>query len=62
MNPPHLMRAWDVRVEKGKRLPTPQQYLDAPETTWTTVDVTWYDGQQRVDGDRLGDRRLVSLW
>jgi hypothetical protein len=32
---------------KGKRLPTPQQYLDAPETTWTTVDLKWYDGQLR---------------
>jgi len=32
---------------KGQRLPTPQQYLDAPETTWTTVDLKWYDGQQR---------------
>jgi len=32
---------------KGKRLPTPQQFLEAPETTWTTVDLKWYDGQQR---------------
>jgi len=32
---------------KGQRLPTPQQYLNAPETTWTTVDLKWYDGQQR---------------
>jgi hypothetical protein len=32
---------------KGQRLPTPQQYLDAPETTWTTIDLKWYDGQQR---------------
>jgi hypothetical protein len=32
---------------KGKRLLTPQQYLDAPETTWTPIDVKWYDGQQR---------------
>jgi len=32
---------------KGQRLPTPQQVLEAPETTWTTVDLKWYDGQQR---------------
>jgi hypothetical protein len=32
---------------KGKRLPTPQQYGDAPETTWTTVELKWYDGRQR---------------
>jgi hypothetical protein len=32
---------------KGKRLPTPQQYLAAPDTTWTTVDLRWYDGQWR---------------
>jgi len=32
---------------KGKRLSTPQQSLEAPETTWTTVDLKWYDGQQR---------------
>jgi hypothetical protein len=32
---------------KGQRLPTPQQYLDAPETTWTTVELRWYDGQRR---------------
>lgn len=32
---------------KGKRLPTPPQYGDAPETAWTTVDLKWYDGQQR---------------
>jgi len=33
---------------KGKRLPTPQHYLDAAETTWTTVDLRWYDGQRRL--------------
>lgn len=32
---------------KGQRLPTPQQFLDQPETAWTTVDVKWYDGQRR---------------
>jgi hypothetical protein len=33
--------------KKGKRLPTPQQYLEAADTVWTTLQVTWYDGQQR---------------
>jgi hypothetical protein len=33
--------------KKGKRLPTPQQVLDSPETRWTTVEVRWYDGQTR---------------
>jgi hypothetical protein len=33
--------------KKGKRLPTPQQYLEAAGTVWTTLQVTWYDGQQR---------------
>ncbi len=32
---------------KGQRLPTPQQFWEAPETTWTTIDLKWYDGQQR---------------
>jgi hypothetical protein len=32
---------------KGARLPTPQAYLDAPDTIWTTVSVRWYDGQMR---------------
>lgn len=32
---------------KGARLPTPQAYLDAPDTAWTTVNVRWYDGQMR---------------
>jgi len=32
---------------KGQRLPTPQQYLDAADTVWTTLQVKWYDGQQR---------------
>jgi hypothetical protein len=32
---------------KGQRLPTPQQYLDAPQTPWTTVELRWYDGQRR---------------
>jgi hypothetical protein len=33
--------------KKGARLPTPQAYLDAPDTQWTTVEVLWYDGQVR---------------
>jgi hypothetical protein len=32
---------------KGARLPTPQAYLDAADTAWTTVEVHWYDGQIR---------------
>jgi hypothetical protein len=32
---------------KGARLPTPQAYLEAPDTEWTTVEVRWYDGQVR---------------
>ena len=32
---------------KGARLPTPQAYLDAVDTAWTTIDVCWYDGQVR---------------
>ena len=32
---------------KGARLPTPQTYLEAPDTVWTTVKVRWYDGQVR---------------
>jgi hypothetical protein len=34
--------------KKGKRLPTPQQYLEASTTRWTTVNLKWYDGQQRM--------------
>jgi hypothetical protein len=33
---------------KGARLPTPQQYLHAPATGWTTITVSWYDDQQRT--------------
>lgn len=33
--------------KKGKRLPTPQQYLEANDTIWTTVELAWYDGQTR---------------
>lgn len=43
--PPYAGRGRPRR--KGQRLPTPQQWLMAPETTWTTVDLNWYDGQQR---------------
>jgi hypothetical protein len=32
---------------KGARLPTPQAYLEAVDTAWTTVKVRWYDGQVR---------------
>jgi hypothetical protein len=32
---------------KGARLPTPQAYLEAADTVWTTVEVRWYDGQIR---------------
>ncbi len=34
--------------KKGKRLPTPQAYLEASDTQWTTVEVRWYDGQIRA--------------
>lgn len=33
--------------KKGARLPTPQAYLDAPHTQWSTVQVRWYDGTIR---------------
>ena len=33
--------------KKGKRLPTPQQYLDSPDTAWITVELRWYDGPMR---------------
>ena len=32
---------------KGARLPTPQAYLEASDTVWTTVKVRWYDAQIR---------------
>jgi hypothetical protein len=41
--------------KKGKRLPTLAQVLHDPNTTWTTVSLTWYDGQQR-------DMQIVSAW
>jgi hypothetical protein len=34
--------------KKGKRLPTPQHYLDAEDMAWTTIDLHWYDGQLRA--------------
>jgi hypothetical protein len=34
--------------KKGERLPTPQAYLEAPDTPWATVKVRWYDGQIRA--------------
>ena len=33
--------------KKGKRLPTPQQYLEAEDTIWNTIELAWYDGQTR---------------
>jgi hypothetical protein len=33
--------------KKGTRLPTPQAYLEMPDTQWTTVEVHWYDGHIR---------------
>jgi len=33
--------------KKGARLPTPQAYLDAVDTAWTTAAVRWYDGHIR---------------
>jgi hypothetical protein len=34
--------------KKGKRLPTPQQVIDGPDTVWTRVTVTWYDHRKRA--------------
>lgn len=33
--------------KKGKRLPTPQQYLETEDTIWIRVELAWYDGQTR---------------
>jgi hypothetical protein len=33
--------------KKGKRLPTPQQYLNARETIWEKQELSWYGGQIR---------------
>jgi hypothetical protein len=33
--------------KKGKRLPTPQQIVESPDTLWTATDIQWYDGQVR---------------
>jgi hypothetical protein len=33
--------------KKGKRLPTPQQLIDAPTTTWTRLPFIWYNHQLR---------------
>jgi hypothetical protein len=33
--------------KKGKRLPTPQQNLENPDTLWTRLKVCWYDRQER---------------
>lgn len=33
--------------KKGKRLPTPQQLIDAPTTHWTPYPVVWYDHRLR---------------
>jgi len=42
---------------KGKRLPTPQQYLETEQTCWTTVSLRWYDGQMR-DMELASDRAV----
>lgn len=34
--------------KKGARLPTPAQVLHDPNTVWTEVALTWYDGQVRT--------------
>jgi hypothetical protein len=34
--------------KKGKRLPTPQQVIDHPETVWTRLTLPWYDRQLRA--------------
>lgn len=44
--PPYAGRGRPRR--KGQRLPTPQQWLTAPETTWTPVVLKWYDGHLRA--------------
>ncbi len=33
--------------KKGKRLPTPQQWIDDPATCWTRYSVVWYNHQLR---------------
>lgn len=33
--------------KKGQRLPTPQQYLTAEDTSWEKRELTWYGGQIR---------------
>jgi hypothetical protein len=33
--------------KKGARLPTLQQCLNDPDTTWQLISLKWYDGQQR---------------
>lgn len=33
--------------KKGERLPTPQHYLADDKTTWTPVQLRWYNGQVR---------------
>jgi len=34
--------------KKGQRLPTPQHHLEASDTAWHAVEVSWYDGQTRT--------------
>lgn len=34
--------------KKGARLPTPLHYRDVADMTWASVELRWYDGQQRV--------------
>jgi hypothetical protein len=44
--------------KKGQRLPTLQQRLDDPDTTWQLVSLRWYDGQQREMGLASG----TAVW
>jgi hypothetical protein len=42
----------------GARLPTPQAYLDAVDTAWTTVEIRWYDGQRR----KMESASTTAVW
>ena len=44
--------------KKGRRLPTPQAFMDDPRTRWSTVTVNWYGGQRRTIGIASG----FALW
>ena len=45
--PPRSGKAGRPR-KKGKRLPTPQAFLDDSQTQWQSVQLNWYDGQKRL--------------